>query len=98
MLIVAGWIDVSASDRDAYLSSRLDAMIATRDEPGCVEYVFSADPIDPGRVRLFELWESRADLDVHLQVLRAKPPAPGGVAVVARSVAVYEIASSAPLG
>jgi quinol monooxygenase YgiN len=97
-LIVAGWIDVSATDRDAYLSSRLDAMITTRAEPGCVEYVFSADPVDPGRVRLFEQWDSRADLDVHLQVLRAKPPASGGVAVVARSVAIYEIASSEPLG
>ena len=56
MVVVAGWIDVDAKVRDAYLTSRLEAMVATREEPGCIEYVFSADPIDLERVRLFEPW------------------------------------------
>jgi quinol monooxygenase YgiN len=98
MLIVAGWIDVAANERDAYLAARLDSMVATRSEPGCHEYVFSADPIDPSRVRLFELWESRSDLDVHLEVLRSRATTAPGVAVLHRSVAVYETSGAEPLG
>lgn len=98
MLIVAGWMDVNAADRDAFLESRGALMITTRAEPGCIEYVFSPDPTDPARVRLYELWESRADLDLHLQVLRANPAEGTGVPVVTRNIAIYEIASTESLG
>lgn len=91
-------MDVNSADRGAYLESRVSLMEVTRSEPGCIEYVFSPDPIDPSRVRLFELWESRADLDVHLQVLRSNPPGGAAIPVVARSVAIYEIASTTSLG
>lgn len=98
MLIVAGWIDVEERDREAFLASRLEAMVATRDETGCLEYVFSPDPINPQRVRLFEQWESRADLDVHLQVMRSRPVPAQGTTVVGRNVAVYEASSAESLG
>ena len=98
MLIVAGWMDVDSADRGAFLESRMEAMTKTRSEPGCLEYVFSPDPIDPSRVRLFELWESRADLDVHLQTMRSTPPPAGAIPVVGRNVAIYEIAASESLG
>jgi quinol monooxygenase YgiN len=91
-------MDVNSADRGAFLESRVKLMTVTRTEPGCIEYVFSPDPIDPSRVRLFELWESRADLDVHIQVLRANPPAAGDTPVASRSVAIYEIASNESLG
>jgi quinol monooxygenase YgiN len=98
MVVVAGWIDVDAKVRDAYLASRLEAMIATREEPGCIEYVFSADPVDLERVRLFELWESRGDLDIHLQLLRSRPASSAAFEVVGREVLVYEVSSSGPVG
>ena len=98
MLIVAGWMDVAEDKRDAFLASRLEAMLKTRDEPGCLEYVFSPDPIDTRRVRLFELWESRADLDVHLGVMRARSAPAQSIAVLQRSVAVYETSAAESLG
>jgi quinol monooxygenase YgiN len=97
MVIVAGWIDVDAAVRDEYLASRIEGMIRTRQEPGCIEYVFSADPLNAARARLFELWESREDLDVHLGVLRATP-ANTTIEVVGREVLTYEVTSSGPIG
>ena len=98
MVIVAGWMDVAEEERDAFLASRLEAMLKTRDEPGCLEYVFSPDPINPRRVRLFELWGSRADLDVHLGVMRARPAPAQTIAVIERSVEVYETSAAESLG
>lgn len=97
MVIVAGWMDVAETDRDDFLASRLEAMRRTRDEPGCLEYVFSPDPIHLGRVRLFELWASRADLDVHLNLMRSRPTPAHSVTVIARNVAVYETSAAESL-
>jgi quinol monooxygenase YgiN len=98
MIIVAGWIDVDASERDAYLAARTEGMIKTRQEPGCIEFVFSPDPLLPGRSRLFEIWESREHLDVHLGIMRSNPAPPGGIEVVGREVLAYDVSSSAPIG
>lgn len=98
MVIVAGWIDVAPEDRERFLEMRHDAVLHTRDEPGCIDYVFSADPIDSARVRLFERWEDRGALDAHLGLTRARPPSPGAVNVVAREVNVYEVGTAQPLG
>ena len=104
MLIVAGKIEVDPAQRDAFLEGRADAVRATRSEPGCIEYSFSADGIEPGLIRIFEIWESKDDLTVHLGVLQQQqsqaPPAggPAPVAVKSAEVLQYEISSSGPLG
>jgi len=96
MIIVAGTIDVAPEQREAYLESRKAGMLATRTEEGCIDFAFSADIAEPGRVRLFEIWESREALDKHLVPMRAAGPQPGAIAVVARAVATYEISSVGP--
>jgi len=42
-------------------------MLATRAENGCVEYNYGEDVLDPGLIRVSELWESREQLDAHMQ-------------------------------
>ena len=99
MLIVAGSIEVEPAQRAAFLESRADAMRTSRAEEGCLEYTFSADPLDARRVVLLERWESAAALDAHLAAMRAgPPPAEDGVRPVRQSVAVYEIAAVRQLG
>src|SRR5512143_919090 len=49
--VVAGTIDVEAGDRARFLAQRVEQVRATRLERGCLDYVFSADPDDDGRVR-----------------------------------------------
>jgi quinol monooxygenase YgiN len=97
MIIVAGTIDVAPDQRDAYLESRKEAMLTARAEEGCSEFAFSADIVDPGRVRLFEIWESPEALEAHLAPMRAAGNAPGAIPVVDRSVLLYDISSVGPV-
>lgn len=99
MLIVAGSIEVDPARRAAFLASRTETMRRSRAEEGCLEYTFSADPLDPGRVLLFERWEDQAALDAHLAALRAGgPPAGDEVRPVGQSIAVYEVTTARGLG
>ncbi len=50
-----------------------DSMAAAREhiegaytEKGCVHYAWTLDPLNPGRVYVFEEWDTIEDLDVHL--------------------------------
>ncbi len=99
MVIVAGIFEVDPEQRDAFLAGRVDRMRTSRAEPGCLEYTFSADPLDPGRVLLYERWARQEDLDAHLAAAPASPASPG-VEVVPRSasIVVYDIAGERPLG
>ncbi|HWD24392.1 MAG TPA: antibiotic biosynthesis monooxygenase [Acidimicrobiales bacterium] len=97
MIIIAGWIEVDPKDRDAFLDSRLDAVLATRSEKGCIEYVFAADPIELGRVRVFERWESLADLEAHVALMRSGPSSRPPYALVGRELHRYTVSDSAPL-
>lgn len=97
MIIVAGYIDVNPDEREAFLRSRQENIARSRLEDGCIEYTFSADSTDPGRVRVFECWASAGQLDVHLG--RPAPvgdPAPN-VRPSARELLRYEVGSAGPL-
>ena len=99
MVIVAGSLEVDPAQREAFLAGRMDGMRTTRAEPGCLEYTFSADPIEPGRVLLIERWASQEELDAHVIAARARPaPAGAAVAPTAASVFVYDVSGERPLG
>jgi len=87
MIIVLGIVEVEPAERQRFLEEKAPQVAATRHEAGCVDYCFSADAGDPGRVRLVEKWETMADLDAHVTALRAAagpPQAP----VPSRMVAI----------
>ena len=96
MIIVGGEFRVAPEQREAFLASRIEAMERSRSEPGCMEYTFAADPLDPGRVILFERWESQEALDEHLKGIRsrAQPTAP---APVSASIKLYDVGSERSL-
>jgi quinol monooxygenase YgiN len=80
-------------------------MRTSRAEPGCIDYVFSADPLDDTRVVLFERWEDKASLAAHLAAMRAARPQDGSRAAAAPAVKVssseiaqYEISATGPVG
>ena len=97
MLIVAGHFDIDPTDRDAFLAARSSSLKSTRSEGGCLEYVMSADPIDPTRVVLFERWEDQASLDAHMAVI-ASTPRSGGPAPKGFSVKIYDISGERSFG
>ena len=100
MIAIIGYLDVDPAVRDRLIESTADLQRSTRnDEPGCVVYTMSADPAEPGRISIVELWESSEALDAHFQhpnfhatgaALRAEPRVGG-------SVMKYRIDTVAPV-
>jgi quinol monooxygenase YgiN len=88
MVIVAGHIVVDPQGRDDYLSGCLDVVRQARRAAGCLDYALSADLVDPGRVNIFERWESQAAVEA----FRGSGPSDEqGLAIRAASVAEYDV-------
>ncbi len=98
MLIIAGTFEVDPARRDAFLAQKEVGMRESRVEAGCIDYVLSADPLEPGRVYLFERWESKEHLAPHLARLRAAAPDPTAVPARSAELVQYEIAAAGPIG
>lgn len=99
MVIVSGVFEVEPSEREEFLAGRVDAMKRSRAEDGCLEYVFAPDPVDSGRVVLYERWASQAALEAHLAGMR-EWPRPEGPQVRPKSAAInrYDASNETKLG
>ncbi|NUP13367.1 MAG: antibiotic biosynthesis monooxygenase [Polyangiaceae bacterium] len=60
-VIIAGWSTVEPQKREAVIESFKDLVLRARSAPGCLDFAITADPVDPGRVNIFELWQSAKD-------------------------------------
>jgi quinol monooxygenase YgiN len=99
VVIVGGSFEVDPEKRAEFLARRHDTMRKSRAEPGCLEYTFSADPLDPSRVVLFERWMSQEALDAHLSALRAEPePSRTEVAPKTTTIVIYDVVGERSLG
>jgi quinol monooxygenase YgiN len=89
MVIVAGHIVVDPQQRDDYLSGCVEVVRQARHAAGCLDFSISADLLDPGRINIFERWESRAAVDA----FRGSGPSDEqGAAILAASVSEYDAA------
>jgi quinol monooxygenase YgiN len=94
MVIVAGHITVEPQQRESYLAGCVSVVERARGAAGCLDFAITADPIDPGRVNVFERWESQEALNT------ARGNAPGfeqAEAMLSVSVADYDVADVRPL-
>jgi quinol monooxygenase YgiN len=95
MIIVAGHIVVEPQQRESYLADSVSVVERARGADGCLDCAISADLIDPGRVNLFERWESQEALET------ARSSAPSNEhfveAMLSVAVAEYDIAHARPL-
>jgi quinol monooxygenase YgiN len=98
MLIIAGTFEVDPARRDEFIASKEAGMRESRGEAGCLHYVLSADPLEPGRAYLYERWESKDHLAPHLARLGGQPADPDAVPVLHAEILQYEIAAVGPVG
>ncbi|HTF34209.1 MAG TPA: putative quinol monooxygenase [Myxococcota bacterium] len=99
MLVIAGTIAIDPTKREAAIAAAKEMMTATRREPGCRAYTFSLDLDDPGRVHLFEHWDSQTALDAHFQTphMARFNAAVAGLGVREASLQKYEVSKVGPL-
>lgn len=94
MIIVAGPIHLEPAERDGYLDGCREVIEAARAADGCLDFHLSADPVDPGRINVFERWESIAAVEA----FRGSGPSDEQTAtILGAAVVQYEIATATPL-
>ena len=65
MIVIAGTVDLKPEARDAALETTRELMAQTRTQRGCLDYVWAPDSAVPGRIYVFERWETTEDLAAH---------------------------------
>jgi quinol monooxygenase YgiN len=90
MVIVAGHLIVDREARTGYLSGCAAVVGQARSAPGCLNFVISADLLDPGRVNVYERWESQEAVDA----FRGSGPSDEQAdAIVSASVSEYDVSA-----
>lgn len=93
-IIVAGAVYVAASERDSYLRSCHDVIVAARKADGCIDFHLAADPVEPDRINVYEQWKSVTAVES----FRGSGPPPEQTAAIRDArVVQYEVASSTRL-
>lgn len=65
-IIVNGSLRLHADRREAALGGCFDLVVGARSQPGCLAYVWSADPHEADVVWVYERWESEGAFASHL--------------------------------
>ena len=94
MVIVAGHVTVDPEQRESYLAGSMSVVEKGRQADGCLDFAITADLLDPGRVNLFERWESQAAVET---LRRSGPGNEQRAATLSVSVAEYDIADARSL-
>lgn len=99
MIIVTGTVRVDPARREAAREIMERMIIASRAEDGCIEYAYSVDVLDPGLIRVHEVWRDRDALQAHfrtthLQEWRDAWPTFG---ITDRKLQLVEVSSVSPL-
>jgi quinol monooxygenase YgiN len=91
MVIVAGHVVVELTHRDDYLAGCKEVVRQARRTPGCLEFAITADLLDPGRVNVFERWESQAAVD---DFRGSGPSDEQQGSIVSASVSEYDVSAA----
>jgi quinol monooxygenase YgiN len=89
VVIVAGHIVVDPQQRESYLADCVSVVEQARGAPGCLDFAIAADLVEPGRIDIFERWESQAAVEA----FRGSGPSDAQAATMrAASIAEYDVA------
>ncbi len=67
MVIVMGTVRVDPEAVERLRPAMEAMMAASRAENGCLTYAYALDLLEPGLVRVSELWTDRASLEAHFK-------------------------------
>jgi quinol monooxygenase YgiN len=99
MLIIIGTVRLPPERLRAALAPMEKMAMATRLEDGCIHYAYAEDVLDPGLIRVSEVWRDQAALDRHFQTThiaewRAVWP---DLAIHDRQLTAYDAANPRPV-
>ena len=94
MVIVAGHLTVEPEQRESYLAGCVSVVEQARGAAGCLDFAIAADLVDPGRINIYELWESQRAVETFRS---SGPSDEQGEAMLTASVAEYDVADERAL-
>jgi quinol monooxygenase YgiN len=99
MIAVIGQFRMPPQNMAAARPLMRTVMEATRKEAGCIEYNYAEDVLDPGLIRVSEVWHSREQLTAHLATnhMRVWGEERIALGLSGRVITVYEVSGSAVL-
>jgi quinol monooxygenase YgiN len=65
-IIVAGTMEFDPDKVEAALTSAREHIAGAYTEKGCIHYAWTPDLLNPGRIYVFEEWETQEDFANHL--------------------------------
>lgn len=72
MIIISGKVYVNAKERDEWVAQHQEMVARARKQPGCLDLVIAADPLEKDRYNVYEAWESEEHLAEWRKI--ANPP------------------------
>jgi quinol monooxygenase YgiN len=98
-IIVSATMDLDPVHAQRIVESARHLIEASLAEPGCEAYSWALDPLNPGRIEVFELWTSEAALAHHFSLpsyteMRTHLRSAGPIQSVSRK---YRIAHDEPI-
>lgn len=94
MIIVSGFLRVDPDQRASYLEACEGIIRAGRSAPGCIDFHLSPDPLEAGRINIFEQWESAESVEAFRGAGMSDDQQ---VTIIEANVRQHEIASSTSL-
>lgn len=65
MIIVLGTVRLPPENLVAARSAMAAMVAASRAEDGCLDYAYAEDVLEPGLIRVTEVWRDQSALDAH---------------------------------
>ena len=93
MLLIVGTVRLPPANLDTARPAMKRMVDASRAEDGCIEYGYAEDVLEPGLIRVKEMWADQASLDrhfasAHMAEWRA---AGAGLGIADRNLKIYEV-------
>lgn len=99
MIIVAGTVRVEPAKREAARAIMEKMILASRAEDGCIDYAYAVDVLDPGLVRVWEVWRDREVVQRHFQTPHLAEWRAAWLAfgITDRKLAIYDVSGTTAL-
>lgn len=98
-IIISGTVDLPPENLQAALAAGKPLIEGALTEDGCLDYDWCIEPTHPGRIRVFERWESEEALAAHFQskwYLEMRDTI-GSFGLIAADTAKYRVDLSEPV-
>lgn len=68
-MIVAGWLTYAGDEKTCaeIILGGAEHIASSRQEQGCIAYTWAVDPLEPGKIHVYEEWESEQALLAHFR-------------------------------